>query len=555
MASEYMAKINNYCQKHKLKLVYNLSLTGPSHDPEVTVTIKINDVEYGTGTGKNKKEAKAVAAKKTWEMIEKQLESPSDTQFEELTTTRVTLLPVDYVSMLNTYSQKEKQIVDYPTKCIGEAHARTYSCSCTISGVLYGRGTGPSIAAAKQAAAKQAYEKLHKEEPVTAGSEKPNSNSAFSEGSHSSQASAQSDSNNRSICFEDPAAKLVEKMKDVAVCDEKTSPSQRGARSPAQKFQRKLAANFDNSRNKEEKIKMADSDKNLPDFDTNISEENGSPYTVNDRFLENFKNIEPIGDGGFGNVFKATGKHDEKTYAVKRVQFAENVAREVKELARLEHENIVRYYSCWEGCDHMIYPASRQKSHKKIHCFFIQMELCEQGPLENWIEKNRQDRKYYYMAQNKFLQILRGVEYIHSEGLIHRDLKPQNIFISREDKIKIGDFGLVTSVERETLTKDRGTSSYMAPEQAGDKYGKEVDIYALGLIWFEMLWEFTFHEKNQLWPGVKAGQLPESFTNRFLAEAPIIKKMLSREPSDRYPASEILEFMSRHKDKSFRNHT
>lgn len=46
-------------------------------------------------------------------------------QSEELTTTRVTLLPVDYVSILNTYSQKEKQIVDYPTKCIGEAHART----------------------------------------------------------------------------------------------------------------------------------------------------------------------------------------------------------------------------------------------------------------------------------------------------------------------------------------------------------------------------------------------------------------------------------------------
>lgn len=55
------------------------------------------------------------------------------------------------------------------------------------------------------------------------------------------------------------------------------------------------------------------------------------------------------------------------------------------------------------------------------------MELCEQGPLENWIQKNREDRKYHEMAQTKFLQILEGVEYIHSKGLIHRDLKVSRI--------------------------------------------------------------------------------------------------------------------------------
>lgn len=55
------------------------------------------------------------------------------------------------------------------------------------------------------------------------------------------------------------------------------------------------------------------------------------------------------------------------------------------------------------------------------------MELCEQGPLENWIEKNRLDRKYHEMAQNKFLQILKGVKYIHSKELIHRDLKVSRV--------------------------------------------------------------------------------------------------------------------------------
>ncbi|XP_010189642.1 PREDICTED: interferon-induced, double-stranded RNA-activated protein kinase-like, partial [Mesitornis unicolor] len=196
-----------------------------------------------------------------------------------------------------------------------------------------------------------------------------------------------------------------------------------------------------------------------------------------------------------------------------------------------------------------------QKS-DKVLCLFIQMELCEQGTLENWIENNRKDQKYHEMAQNKFLQILKGVKYIHSERLIHRDLKPQNIFISCEDKIKIGDFGLVTSVEYETLTENRGTKSYMAPEQVGDRYGNEVDIFALGLIWFEILSAFTCHEKMKVWHDVREGKLPKHFTYQFPAEAPIIRKMLSRDPSGRYSAAEILEFFqSATKANSFRAHT
>ncbi|KAM7117484.1 interferon-induced, double-stranded RNA-activated protein kinase isoform 1-T4 [Ciconia maguari] len=462
MERESMEKVNTYCQKQKSTLVYaNIRMTGPPHDPEFTVVVKIDDVEYGRGTGKNKKEAKAVAAKKTWEMIEKKMES-----------------------------------------------------------------------------------------------EKSNGNSTFREHSNFSQLSTQPNLDNSNNCFEDSCAKLAEKMKDMAC--EKPSPAQRNAQSPALRPQRRqLAANFGNLRNKEEEKKMSNSDESLPDLDTNSSEENESPHTVDKRFLESFKNIEPIGKGGFGNVFKATAKLDERTYAVKRVRFTRNVKREVKELARLDHENIVRYYCSWKGQDYVTYPDSRQKSDKEMPCLFIQMELCEQGPLGNWIEKNRQDRKYQEMVQNKFLQILKGVEYIHSKGLIHRDLKPQNIFISHEDKIKIGDFGLVTSVECETLTGDRGTRIYMAPEQFGTQYGKEVDIYALGLIWFEMLSAFSScHEKSKLWNNVTEGKLLESFTNQFPTEAPMIKKMLSRDPSGRYSASEILKFlMSVDKDNSLKNHT
>ncbi|NXU61048.1 E2AK2 kinase, partial [Horornis vulcanius] len=93
--------------------------------------------------------------------------SASNMATAELTTTQATSPPAldkDYVSLLNIFSQRMCLIVDYPNKSYtGGAHTPMYSISCTISGHLYGRGSGPTLAAAKQAAAKEAYEKVNKE--------------------------------------------------------------------------------------------------------------------------------------------------------------------------------------------------------------------------------------------------------------------------------------------------------------------------------------------------------------------------------------------------------
>ncbi|XP_041333111.1 interferon-induced, double-stranded RNA-activated protein kinase [Pyrgilauda ruficollis] len=548
MDRECMTKINHYCQMHKLSLVYDpVNMTGPSHDPEFTVVAKINGKEYGRGTGKSKKEAKAAAAKEAWEIIKKEHKSPSNVEAAELMTAQTTSSPAlnkDYVSLLNIFSQKTRHIVQYPNTRTGDAHAPTYFVSCTISGCLYGRGTGPSLGAAKQAAAKEAYEKME--------TERSNGSSTFSKDSNSSQVPAESDSDKNSIGFADSSAKLVEKMNDMAIC-EKPSPFQKNAQSS--KAKRKLAANFAYFvRNKKEGANISHSNESWPDVDTNTGEEKGSPHTVNKTFLEHFEKIEPIGAGGFGNVFKATSKCDKKTYAIKRVEFTEKVEREAQGLARLTHENIVRYHFSWKGDDYIKYPDSSWNSKQKILCLFIQMEFCEQGTLENWVAKTSKDQKYHEMAQKKFLQIVKGVEYIHSKELIHRDLKPQNIFISHDNKIKIGDFGLVTSVTFETLTENRGTKSYMAPEQTGARYGKEVDIYALGLIWFEILSAFTCHEKTKVWPSVREGVLPAHFNLQFPTEASIIRKMLSTAPSGRITASRLLDLVkSADKEKAPRN--
>ncbi|XP_064564829.1 interferon-induced, double-stranded RNA-activated protein kinase isoform X2 [Zonotrichia leucophrys gambelii] len=548
MDREYMAKVNSYGQKNNYTVAYELvAKRGPPHDPEFTVVVIVKGEEYGSGTGKSMKAAKEAAAKKAWKKIEEEEKSSSNMAAADLTTaqtTSTTSSPApdkNYVCLLNSISQRTGYTVGYTTQnCIGDPHAPTYSVSCTIRGQLYGKGTGPSKAAAKKAAAKEAYEKWELER---------------ANNSNSSQVSAESDSDKNTVRFADSSAKLEEKMKDMAVC-EKPSPSQRNAQRYVSETKRKLAANFAIVRNKEEEKNMSDSSEGLPDVDTNTGKENGSPCTVNKTFLELFEKIQHIGAGGFGNVFKATSKCDKTTYAIKRVEYTEKVEREARGLARLSHENIVRYHCSWRGYDRIKGSGPRQNSDQEICCLFIQMEFCEQGTLEDWVIKNSEDRKYHEMAQNKFLQIAKGVQCIHSEELIHRDLKPQNIFISHDNKIKIGDFGLVTSVAFETLTENRGTRSYMAPEQIGTKYGREVDIYALGLIWFEILSAITAHEKSKVWSSAREGELPEYFKNQFPAEASIIKKMLSRDPSGRITISHLLDLLnSVDKEKALRNYS
>uniref|UniRef100_A0A3B3W0P5 Eukaryotic translation initiation factor 2-alpha kinase 2 n=1 Tax=Poecilia latipinna TaxID=48699 RepID=A0A3B3W0P5_9TELE len=186
-------------------------------------------------------------------------------------------------------------------------------------------------------------------------------------------------------------------------------------------------------------------------------------------FTSEFEILKYLGGGGFGRVFMVKEKLLDLDYAVKIVPGTEKALREVTVLSELQHKNIVRYYNCW------------MEDSKVVICgqyLFIKMELCKSATLKQWIgERNQEDLPHSQRGADSLpiaLQTVSGVEYIHSNNFIHRDLKPPNIMFGKNGKVKIGDFGLVT-IDRSEILIDRtvgpGTEIYMAPEQVSKVMG------------------------------------------------------------------------------------
>uniref|UniRef100_A0A3P9BTU6 Interferon-induced, double-stranded RNA-activated protein kinase n=1 Tax=Maylandia zebra TaxID=106582 RepID=A0A3P9BTU6_9CICH len=236
------------------------------------------------------------------------------------------------------------------------------------------------------------------------------------------------------------------------------------------------------------------------------------------RFTLDFDCIECLAKGGYGHVFKARDKLVKKYYAVKIVRHKEKALREVGALSDLNHSNIVRYYKCWlEDSEYQwdnttdSYSTSQSSSNSSQKYLYIMMELCDDKTLKDWITEKNEKTLEESIRRAESLpvmqQIVSGVECIHSHRLIHRDLKPTNIMFGKDGKVKIGDFGLVATEtddndeNQSERTEKTGTKSYMAPEQVRSLYGSKVDIFALGLIYFELLWKISSgHErgKNQI---------------------------------------------------------
>ena len=171
--------------------------------------------------------------------------------------------------------------------------------------------------------------------------------------------------------------------------------------------------------------------------------------------------------------------HDRKEYALKqtykppKTKEMKQCEREIEAISELLNPHVVRYFGTFQDLQGRVY---------------IQMELCGED-LEAFLEKNELiETKIRPHSVTILQQLLRGLDYIHSKGLIHRDLKPSNIFVKFMNEnvfVNIGDFGLV-SFEDDSKTSYTGSPLYRAPEQLNKKYDFKVDMYTLGIDLFEI---------------------------------------------------------------------
>jgi tRNA A-37 threonylcarbamoyl transferase component Bud32 len=240
--------------------------------------------------------------------------------------------------------------------------------------------------------------------------------------------------------------------------------------------------------------------------------------------------LEEIGRGGMGIVYKARDKRLDRIVALKRLpdtlesepRYVEMLLREARSAARLNHRNIVTVYDV----DH------------ENNGWFITMEFLEGSTLAATLKQHRRiaPRSVVWLGE----QIVAGLGYAHERGIVHRDVKPANLIVTRDRTLKLMDFGVAKILEeaRRRRTLIGGTPAYMAPEQAaGEAVDGRTDLYALGATFFELLTgKVPFGRGEHRAPEAEAPD-PRAVANGIPdALAELILAMLRVRPDER-PAS------------------
>merc|ERR1712131_64195 len=193
--------------------------------------------------------------------------------------------------------------------------------------------------------------------------------------------------------------------------------------------------------------------------------------------MDRYKVLDMIGEGSFGRVYRGRRRYSGHTWALKFISKNNRSKKEINSLKRelnimkdLKHPNIICMHDSFETKDEVV----------------VVMEQAE-GELFQVLEDDQQlDEK---MIQNIAAQLVSALYYLHSNRILHRDMKPQNILIGKGGAIKLCDFGFARTMGQSTfvLTSIKGTPLYMAPELVQEKpYDHTADLWSLGCILYEL---------------------------------------------------------------------
>ncbi|XP_062293112.1 serine/threonine-protein kinase Nek1-like, partial [Scomber scombrus] len=197
--------------------------------------------------------------------------------------------------------------------------------------------------------------------------------------------------------------------------------------------------------------------------------------------MDKYETVKKIGQGTFGTTILVKSKEDGHQYVIKEIHgisriFTEEkqkAQQEVEVLSNLSHPNIVQY----------------KKSFEDKGCLYIVMDYCEGGDLSKKIKSQEGKLLSEEQILDWFVQICLALKHIHDRNIIHRDIKPQNIFLTKDGTVQLGEFGIarVLNSTGELATTCIGTPLYLSPEICENKpYDNKSDIWAVGCVLYEM---------------------------------------------------------------------